>query len=195
MNDGSQKVGGLLLAAGGSRRLGTPKQLLEFEGKSLIRRAAEALIDAGCYPVVVVLGAETEGSQKELEGFSVEIVENADWESGMSSSIRVGIESLVDLESSLDAVLITLVDQPFVAAEKLALFCEHYFTVHPPIIAARYRDVLGVPALFSKEHFSSLADLTGDKGARDLIRSGPTVAIDLPEAAMDIDKPEDLSQE
>ena len=174
--------------------MGRPKQLLQFEGKTLIRRAAEALIDTGGYPVVVVLGAEIEGCQKELDGLEIDVIENPDWRSGMSSSIRVGIEKLIDLESSLDAVLITLVDQPYVASEKLALFCDRFAETPSPIIAAKYEGVQGVPALFDKSLFEPLMNLEGDKGARELIIRGPTVAIDLPEAAMDIDGPEDLPE-
>src|SRR3990170_2001437 len=92
------KIGGLLLAAGGSRRLGTPKQLLEFEGKTLLLRAAEALVETSCEPVVVVLGAEIERSKDEIEDLPVSFAINDDWESGMSSSIRVGLEKLLAIE-------------------------------------------------------------------------------------------------
>jgi len=80
-------IGGLLLAAGGSSRLGQPKQLLQFEGRSLIRRAAETLVDSGCDPVVVVLGAEIERSAEELSDLTLYICVNKNWNTGMSSSI------------------------------------------------------------------------------------------------------------
>lgn len=188
-----EKIGGLLLAAGGSRRLGRPKQLLEFKGKTLIRRAAEALIDAGCEPVVVVLGAEIEGSRNELDGLDVVIVENSKWEEGMSSSIRVGIDRLLELEKNIDAVLISLCDQPHVTADKLAQFIDRFSSDQPPIVAAEYDGVAGVPALFDKSVFGSLMGLRGDKGAREIIRNFPgAMTISFPEATFDIDTHADI---
>jgi len=187
------RVAGLLLAAGGSSRLGRPKQLVEFEGKTLIRRSAESLIGAGCYPVLVVLGSETERSKKELNSLELNTVENQDWESGMSSSIRVGLDRLLTGEPSLDGVLITLCDQPRVTADKLKPFLEKFAAEHASIVAAEYDGVIGVPALFARDMFDALLNLTGDKGARELIRQHEHAAsIDLPEAALDVDTPSNL---
>ena len=189
----AKRVGGLLLAAGGSRRLGSPKQLLEFEGKTLLRRAAEALVECGCIPVVVVLGAEIEGSKAEMKELNVTTVVNDNWESGMSSSIRIGLANLLSLEPEIDALMITLCDQPFVTAAKIRLFINEFDRNKVAIIAAKYKDVLGVPALFSRELFNAVLNLQGDKGARDLIRQTETaIAIELPEASFDIDTWEDL---
>lgn len=187
------KIGGLLLAAGGSRRLGTAKQLLEFRGKTLLHRAVKALVETACDPVVVVLGAEIDRSKTEIEDLPVTVIVNDDWESGMSSSIRIGLEKLLLLEPDIDAVMIMLCDQPFVTAEKIGLFIEEFKRKNPAIMAAKYNEVLGVPALFSRTMFGELANLEGDKGARDLIRKTDSIiAIDLPEAAFDIDTREDL---
>lgn len=185
MTESKPKIGGLLLAAGGSRRLGSPKQLLEFEGKTLIRRAAEALIDAGCDPAVVILGAEVERSRTEIADLPVEVIDNAEWETGMSSSIRVGVSQIASRE--IDAVLVTLCDQPHVTGEKLLPFIDKFLSIGSPIVAAEYNGVRGVPALFAREMFDQLLKLEGDNGARDLIRRGRSVAIDLPEAEVDID--------
>lgn len=186
-------VAGLLLAAGGSKRLGQPKQLLEFEGRTLIRRAAEALIGAGCSPVVVVLGAEVERSQQELGGHDVEIVINDSWESGMGLSIAFGMRSVLAFETLPDAVLISLCDQPLVSAEKLRSFIAAFGRSQADVIAAHYNDVAGVPALFSAHLFRDLAALTGERGARDLIRhSAEAETIPLPEAGFDIDSPADI---
>ena len=108
------KIGGLLLAAGGSSRLGQPKQLLQFEGKTLIRRAAETLVISQCDPIVVVLGAEIEGFNSEIADLRVDICINENWQTGMSSSIISGLGSLLEIEPELDAVVITLCDQPYV---------------------------------------------------------------------------------
>lgn len=139
-----------------------------------------------CDPVVVVLGAETERSRTEIGDLS--FVVNKDWESGMSSSIRVGLEALVQTSPQIDAAMITLCDQPNITAEKLDLFIDEFEQSRSPIIAAEYDDVRGVPALFAKELFDQLLNLYGDKGARDLIRNSRDVkSISLYVASFDID--------
>jgi molybdenum cofactor cytidylyltransferase len=187
------KIAGLLLAAGGSSRLGRPKQLVEFEGKTLIRRAAEALIEAGCSPVYVVLGAEIEGSRQDLEGLKVAIVINESWASGMGSSIAVGVKSLMESETPAEAVLISLCDQPLVTADKLRGFLDTFRKTRADVVSAGYNDVAGVPALFSSRSFPDLAALEGEKGAREIIRNSPdAITIPLPEAAIDVDCDKDL---
>lgn len=182
------RVAGLLLAAGGSSRLGRPKQLVELGGRTLIRRAAESLIDAGCSPVFVVLGAEIDGSRKELEGLSVEVVVNSLWESGMGSSIALGVRRLRETVPSADAVLIALCDQPNVTGEKLQPFIEHFAATRRQVVAAEYDGIAGVPALFSSDLFPGLESLKGDKGAREIIRNSPdAMTIPLPEAGIDVD--------
>lgn len=180
------KVGGILLAAGGSSRFGSPKQLFEFEGKTLLRRAAESLANSKCVSVIVVLGAEIERSRLEIG--DLPFVVNEKWESGMSSSIRLGLEALLKTSSKIDAVLIVLCDQPRVTSEKMDLFMDEFARNRSPIIAAEYDGVRGVPALFSRELFDDLVKLDGDKGARELIRKSRCVAgISGPEASFDID--------
>jgi molybdenum cofactor cytidylyltransferase len=189
------KIGGILLAAGGSSRMGQPKQLLQFNGKTLLRHAAEAMAASICDPIVVVLGAETAKSAAEIEGLSVFQCFNENWKSGMSSSIKVGIAKLVKIAPEIDAVLISLCDQPFVTAEMLNRFGEKFAASDASVVAAKYNGVAGVPALFSRELFDELSRLEGDKGARELIRSHSDIAtVDLPEAAFDIDIPDDASK-
>ena len=187
------RIAGLLLAAGGSKRLGRPKQLVEFEGETLVRRAAGALIGAGCSSIVVVLGSEIEGSVKALDELGVDIVFNDAWESGMGSSIACGVRSIMSAARHVDAVLISLCDQPLVTAEKLRPFIETFSHLKAGIVAAEYDGVAGVPALFSASYFPQLASLNGEKGAREVIRNSPdAVSIALPEAAIDIDREQDL---
>ncbi len=187
------KIGGLLLAAGGSSRMGQPKQLLQFKGKTLMRHAAEAMAASICDPVVVVLGAETARSAAEIEGLSVFQCLNENWKSGMSSSIKIGLAQLVEIAPEIDAVLISLCDQPYVTAEMLNRFSEKFAASDASVVAANYNGVAGVPALFSRELFGELSRLDGDKGARDLIRSRSDIEIvELLEAAFDIDTLDDI---
>lgn len=189
------KIGGLLLAAGGSSRFGSPKQLLKFEGTTLLRRAAEAIIGSQCEPVVVVLGAHAKQLRTEIADLRACIYLNADWRSGMSSSIRSGLGHLLTIEPDLAAVLITLCDQPLITSDMLKLFVEKFCRTQPAIVAAAYDGILGIPALFSQGLFAELSNLEGDKGARDLIRSAKNVQrIDVPDAAFDIDEPEDVER-
>jgi len=187
------KIGGILLAAGGSSRLGRPKQLLNFEGKTLIRRAAETLADSQCGPVVVVLGAEVEGSTIELSGLPVQICKNQDWAAGMSSSIISGLTQIEDINSDVSAVVITLVDQPQVTTENIDQLVNEFLRSGHSIVAAQYNGTIGVPALFAAGHFDDLLNLRGDKGARDLLRKTKNKAmIKMDEAAYDIDSLEDI---
>ncbi|CAN5481410.1 nucleotidyltransferase family protein [soil metagenome] len=190
------KVGGLLLAAGGSSRLGRPKQLVHFKGKTLLRRAAETLADSECKPVVVVLGAELQCSTAELNGLSVTYCVNDDWQSGMSSSIRTGLIAILNIEPKLDAVMISLCDQPNVTAADIDAFITEFRTARPQIVAAAYENIAGVPAIFSAELFPKLLDLSGDKGARDLIRNNADVLVKIPleAASIDIDNLDDLNR-
>lgn len=189
------KIGGLLLAAGGSSRLGHPKQLVQFQGKTLIRRASETLVDSGCDPTVVVLGAEIDGSTYEIADLPVHICINQDWETGMSSSIRAGLKELLKIEPDLAAVIVTLCDQPYILSSILATYITRFDADRTEIIAAQYEEIKGVPALFPRIMFEALLKLVGDKGAGDLIRSSKNVLlIDLAEAVLDIDTLEDLNK-
>lgn len=183
----------MLLAAGGSTRLGRPKQLVKFEGETLLRRAARSLTDSVYFPVVVVLGAEVDASAAEIEGLPVYSVVNEHWQEGMSSSIRAGLAKLLETEPELDGALISLCDQPKISGGMLNRFAAGFSDTNSAMIAAAYAGTAGVPALFSRRLFDELSKLEGDKGARQLIRArGDVVTIDLPEAGVDIDTLADL---
>ena len=190
------KIGGILLAAGGSSRMGKPKQFVELDGKTLLRRAAEATVDSICEPVVAVFGAEGERAEAELAGLPILFIRNEEWRSGMSSSIKAGLTHLLDVEPELDAVVITLCDQPFIDANTIDRLANRFTKTRTSMVAARYAGVAGVPALFSKRMFEALSDLEGDKGARELIRdpNASIETIEIREAAVDIDTREDIDE-
>ena len=189
------RLGAILLAAGGSSRLGQPKQLIDFKGETLIRRAARLLSNSVYFPVVAVLGAGAELMAAELADLPAYYVINDEWQEGMGSSIRSGLTRLLEIETSLDGVLITLCDQPFITTEMLDRFAANFSQTNAQIVAAAYQGTTGVPALFSRKLFDQLLTLESDKGARQLIRSQPGVStIELPEAAIDLDTAADLDR-
>ena len=187
------KIGGILLAAGGSSRLGQPKQLLNFKGKTLIRRAAETLVESNCDPIVVVLGAEIKRSTAELNGLDINIYINENWHDGMSTSIVIGLNSLFQIAPDLDAVVITLCDQPHVTSSDINKLIAAFAKTQSPIVAARYGDTIGVPALFSNAMFNELRQLNGDKGARNLIHHHTEIVepVAIEKAVTDIDTLDD----
>lgn len=194
-NDGF-KFGAVILAAGASVRLGRPKQLLEVAGQPLVARAAAAALSAGAHPVVVVLGANADRIRPALDGAKVVVALNPSWSEGMASSVRAGLQALARAEPSIDAVLLTVCDQPAFSAEVIRRLLEALQGSGRGIAAARYAGRNGVPALFRREHFFALAKLTGDQGARQLLNGNPeaVATVDLPELALDLDTPGDVER-
>ena len=181
------RIGVVLLAAGGSTRLGSPKQLLVYRGKTLLRHAAETALATNCRPVVAVLGSGAAALRAELAGLEVATVENADWGKGMGTSVRLGVASS---GTAADAVLLMLCDQPLVTPVMLSRLVTA-FRQNPDagIAAAAYHGTVGVPALFARAHFDELLALPDDAGARSVLQRhrGYLLAVPMPEAAIDID--------
>jgi molybdenum cofactor cytidylyltransferase len=191
----SANVGAVILAAGSSSRMGSPKQVLQFEGNSLLRRAALAALSAGCSPVVAVTGAHAELCRRELDHLDVREAFNPDWETGMASSIRAGIEGLISMEPDLAAVVLLLCDQPHVTSDViLSLVATHHATGRP-VIASAYDGSFGVPALFSRKLFSELRQLEGISGAKEIITRHASEAhfLPFPQGEVDVDTPHDFS--
>ena len=184
-------VGMVLLAAGGSSRLGQPKQLLRHQGTALVRRAAEAAVAVG--PVVVVLGARREDIAAELHGLTVRCVDNPDWALGQGSSLRVGLRAL---PPDVDGAVLMLCDQLRVDAAHLRALVATFERTHAPIIASAYAGTRGVPALFARALFPELGALPPTDGARKLIARDPSrvVEVPLPGGEEDVDTVQDLSR-
>lgn len=189
------QIGIVVLAAGASTRLGidaTPKQLLVYKGQTLIRRAAETALASVCSPVVVVLGANAVAVGAELE-LPLIVTRNHEWETGMASSLRAGLEAVLAADGDVDAVVVLLCDQPFVTTELIDTLIERRRETGKTIVATEYNDARGVPALFARELFPELRELSGHEGARQIIRKHPhdTVAVPFAGAAIDIDTRDD----
>jgi molybdenum cofactor cytidylyltransferase len=189
-------VGAVILAAGPSTRMGKPKQLLQFGGETMLRRAASVALEAECRPVVVVTGAHAAASREALRGLDVREAENQQWESGISSSVRVGIEAAVRANSRTGAVALMLCDQPFVTRDIIAGLVAAYRETGCSIVASRYGGSYGVPALFGKAHFAELTTLEGAAGAKQVIQKHlPKVhLLPFPEGEIDVDTPDDFAR-
>jgi molybdenum cofactor cytidylyltransferase len=189
-------VGAVVLAAGSSSRMGSPKQTLQFRGESLLRRAALAALGAGCRPVIVVTGAYRELSRRELDGLDVREVLNTRWETGMASSIRAGVEGLIDADADADAAVLLLCDQPHVTADFISSLVAAHRVTGRPVIASTYGGSFGVPALFSRTLFAELTRLEGMSGAKEVIKRHASEAHFLPfqGGEVDVDTPDDFSR-
>jgi molybdenum cofactor cytidylyltransferase len=187
------KVGIVVLAAGASVRMGTPKQLLVYQGQTLIRRAVETALASLCSPIVVVIGANSELVENELKELPVLVVANREWRQGMGSSIRVGFERLVSSDATLQGVVFMLCDQPFITAAVINELVHAHEVTRQDVIAAEYRGIRGVPALFSRQLFAEILALDVKEGAKQIIRnhSEGVATISVSEAAVDIDTPGD----
>ena len=185
-----------ILAAGASTRLGQPKQLLPFRGRSLLRHAAETALASVCRPVVVVLGASAEQLRSELSGLPVTVTLNPAWAEGMASSIRAGLGTVTSEANEPDSVVIMLCDQPLITAATLDQLVKVHRTENRGIVACEYVETLGVPALFSRKYFPELAGLAGDQGARKIIvkHNNNLSRIPAPEAAFDVDRLEQAAR-
>jgi CTP:molybdopterin cytidylyltransferase MocA len=190
-------IAAIILAAGGSRRLGQPKQLLAYRGETLLNRAIRIAAEAGASPVLPVLGADFESIRNSIQSSTAIPVHNDRWRQGMGSSIVAGMRSLGVCAPDAEAALLMSCDQPRLTAEHLhALIVAFGSQASPAIAASAYAGVNGVPAVFPRETFDQLRGLHGDKGARSIIEAAtcPVVAIGFPDGDLDIDAPEDLAK-
>jgi molybdenum cofactor cytidylyltransferase len=181
----SSKTAILILAAGSSSRLGLPKQLLQLDHKSFLRRIAERALSIHPAELAVVLGFESDRMKHELDDLPVQIVLNPDWKEGIASSIRHGVAAL---PSSIDAALIVLCDQPFIPSSHFSQLISACSNDHR-ITATAYEPSPGVPACFDRSLFPELLALTGDTGAKRIIgkRLQEVTSIPCSEAGIDID--------
>jgi len=190
------EIGLIILAAGASVRLGTPKQLLNFRGETLLRRIARESLESVCRPIVVVFGHEPDKFKNELKNLDVWIVENSGWKAGMGSSLKVGLKKLLDINKSLHGAVITVCDQPFVTALTINELVETHQKSEAFIVASEYRQTLGVPALFDRKIFIYLQNIENSGGAKQIINQFPakTISFSFPDGAIDVDTPDDYAR-
>jgi molybdenum cofactor cytidylyltransferase len=189
------RTGAIILAAGGATRMGQLKQLLAYRGSTLLRHSIEQAIGADFQPIVVVVGSNVQALSESIADEPVKTVHNERWETGMGSSIIAGMRALLDSDQGPEAVAILVADQPLVEAKHLTAMCE-LLSTGTSMVAAQYRGTIGVPAFFKRELFDALLSLTPEAGARKLLRcsDASVTQFPLPEAAVDIDTPEDFER-
>jgi CTP:molybdopterin cytidylyltransferase MocA len=189
-------VAAIVLAAGASRRLGQPKQLLMHGGETMIERAIRLANEAGAAPVITVLGAFHELIREAVQLSNFTPVINNAWNQGISTSIQAGLAALLDSDPQTPGALVLACDQPRLSAEHLRAMLEVFCAqAEPGIVASTYDGVFGVPAVFPREVFAELRALRGDKGARALLVQPPCplVALPFPGGEIDIDLPADMA--
>jgi len=179
----------IILAAGASTRMGEPKQLLVYQGKTLLQHAIDTAKSAGFSPVVVVLGAFYDKIVRTIPQ-EVLVVDNKLWEQGMASSLKVGLSTVKARFPATEAVLCMLCDQPLITPEHLQTL--NKARGKKPVIATKYNDIEGIPVIFEQEYFEKLLEIEGAVGARKLIRTyhKDVHAIAFEAASRDVDTPE-----
>lgn len=191
------RVAGVVLAAGASRRLGRPKQLVRVAGEALVRRAARAAAEAGLAPVLVVTGAYAAQVEAAVAGLGVACVRNDAFEEGLASSIRAGVGAAERASPHCDGALLALVDQPALDAALLAALLARFEEAGGArTVACAYAGGLGAPALFPRALFAELAALHGDAGAKAILeaRAEEVIGVPFPAGADDVDTEEDVGR-
>uniref|UniRef100_UPI00404A1FC8 nucleotidyltransferase family protein n=1 Tax=Daejeonella sp. TaxID=2805397 RepID=UPI00404A1FC8 len=179
----------IILAAGKSARLGSPKQLLSYRDKTLLQHSIDTALESQASLILVVLGSEKDTIEKELNQSQIFILENSSWESGMASSISCGINNLKIIAPESEAAILMVCDQPFVNATLLNDLINKHKESGQSIVASSYADTLGTPALFHKSLFSELSALEGESGAKSLIKkyNQQTGFVSFDQGSIDID--------
>ncbi|SEI40937.1 molybdenum cofactor cytidylyltransferase [Dyadobacter sp. SG02] len=186
----------VILAAGNSSRLGEPKQLLQYQGKSLIRHIAEAALEIVGGNVIVVTGSNSELIDTELKDLPCKLAFNTAWQEGMSVSIKTGIHALAGHAPHVKGSVLAVSDQPFVSVEIFLALIHTFEKTGKGIIASQYSDSLGTPAFFAASYFPALLQLTGAEGAKKLFKryADDVVPYPFPEGSIDIDTQEDYKR-
>jgi len=187
-----------ILAAGSSSRMGRPKQILPFRGRSLIRHAADVALSAGCGPVIVVLGAYASKVRPKLSTLPVHIVINRAWSVGLGASIATAVRCAESLSPPIDALLLMLCDQVHLTPAVLKKLIRAWRgrTGANGVAACRYAGTIGTPAIFPRRLFKDLLKLPRAHGAKSILQShaADLITIPFPGGDEDIDTPSDRAR-
>ena len=189
-----KNTGIILLAAGNSTRMGSPKQLLLYQGKTLLERIVDTSLQVfDNNKIILVLGANHSEIAFQIKDKITLISVNEEWESGMASSIKSGLQTLLNHLSEMERCFISVCDQPYLSSEVFIEMLKLADYSSKEIIAAKYAGTIGVPVLFSKKYFKKLLHLSGEQGAKKIIQQNmdDVNIFTFDEGAIDIDTPSD----
>ena len=183
----------IILAGGASSRLGQPKQLLQYHGQTLLDHSVNEAANAKADAVVVVLGKNADLFKDEIDKENVRVVVNKDWAEGMASSVRLGLDTLLNSKPYIDAVIFMVCDQPHISSLVLDELITTQQKTTKQIVTCNYGESIGPPALFHKKYFRELMELKGDIGAKNIIQKNMSdvATVLFPEGKIDIDTKED----
>lgn len=189
-------LGIILLAAGSSSRMGRSKQMLEINGEPLLLHAATAALQSSVGPVIAVLGAQEDDHRKIIKHLDVTMVSNPNWETGMGSSLKTGLNYWISQSPQSEGVVVMLCDQPLLTAEYLKRLADTFTHSGKPIVASWYANAAGVPVVFRSTLFAEILQLPDDHGAKKIIarHSDQAHNIDFQGGAVDLDTREDYEQ-
>jgi len=179
----------IILAAGNSSRLGQPKQLLNYRGKTLLDLVSDQALGTSCRPVVVVLGAYAEEISKKHHHTEISYIVNNNWQTGMSSSIDTGLSFLLDQYKNIESVIIAVADQAFITSGIFEQLLAQHQLSGKNIVACSYAQTIGTPVLFHKNYFPELLSLSGNEGAKSILKKHKedTATIEFEFGYIDID--------
>lgn len=186
-------ISALVLAAGGSTRMGRPKLAIPVRGEPMVRRVAKAALGSRCREVIVVLGTHADIYRPLLNSLDVRIVLNPDPSEGMGSSIRTGVQAT---SPKAVGVVILLADQPLVTSDAIDAVIAAALAGHRPVAASAYAGTLGPPIYFGRALFPELLALSGDRGARSVIEAHASERVEVPltgDGGADIDTADDIA--
>ena len=194
MNGEKSNIAVLILAAGSSKRLGKPKQLVKFKNKTLLQHSIDVSEALDLSEKIIVLGANEDKILNEVDLKNHKLLINKNWQEGMSTSLKKGLEEIRNWHPTIKHVLVLLSDQPFISELVLQDLIDKHLTANCLATFSQYQEIPGVPAIFSSEIFPDLMRIEGDRGARDLIKNGLTNYQLLPfeKGIVDIDTEKDL---
>jgi molybdenum cofactor cytidylyltransferase len=187
-------ISAILLAAGESKRMGRPKQLLEWQGKTILQHVLESLINSDADEIILVLGHEADLIRKSLSALPIKIVINPDYNRGMASSLRQG---LLTIDPRSEAFLVLLADQPGIGQDIINTLIREFEQANPKrgIVRPVYHGRRGHPVLISVQYLQEALQLQGDVGARQILMNHPEdildIGVDKDVILKDIDTPEE----
>lgn len=186
----------VILAAGASTRLGRPKQLLSYRGKTLLQHVIDTSIQADFNTRVLVLGANSDIIRNELKAGRMQVIVNEAWKDGLSSSIKSGLSGLLEINPDCQNVMFLLCDQPFLNSEILNELLTIHRSKTDAITVSKYDGQLGVPMIFSQPFFKKLLELEGDSGAKKIIMNHleHVQSVSFEKGKYDIDTEEDYQK-